>query len=108
MAEDIWNLPQRKLWDEHAAQTYGGLGSPMYAPEVLGPTVATLAGLAAGGRALEFAVGTGRVAIPLREHGTEVVGIELSPAMIIQLRTEVDAEALPVIEGSMVECPGRG
>ncbi|GAB2605273.1 class I SAM-dependent DNA methyltransferase [Pseudactinotalea suaedae] len=103
MSEDIWNLPQRDLWDEKAAQSYEDLGSPMYSPEVLGPTVETLAGLAAGGRALELAVGTGRVAIPLREHGTEVHGIELSPAMIAELRTRMDADQLPVTEGSMVD-----
>jgi co-chaperonin GroES (HSP10) len=34
----------------------------MFAPEVLEPTVDRLAALADGGRALEFAIGTGRVA----------------------------------------------
>ena len=108
MSDDIWNLPQRDLWDEKAARSYQDLGSPMYAPEVLGPTVETLSELAGGGRALEFAVGTGRVAIPLREHGTEVHGIELSAAMIAQLRTRADAETLPVTEGSMVDTTVEG
>lgn len=103
MSEDIWNLPQRDLWDQAAAKHYEDLGSPMYAPEVLGPTVETLAELAADGRALEFAIGTGRVAIALREHGTEVAGIELSPAMIAELRTRADTATLPVTEGSMVD-----
>ena len=39
----------------------------MFAPEVLGPTVDRLVELAAGGRVLELAIGTGRVAIPLHE-----------------------------------------
>ena len=48
-----------------------------------------LAGLAgAAGRALEFAVGTGRVALPLRERGVEVHGIDLSEAMVAQLRAK--------------------
>ena len=50
----------------------------MFAPEVLGPTVDRLAELAGDGRALEFAIGTGRVAVPLAERGVPVTGIELS------------------------------
>ena len=60
----------------------------MFAPEVLGPTVDRLAELAGGGRALEFAIGTGRVAVPLAERGVSVTGIELSAPMIAQLRDE--------------------
>lgn len=41
----------------------------MFAPEVVMPTVDRLATLAEGGRALEFAIGTGRVAVPLTERG---------------------------------------
>jgi hypothetical protein len=51
----------------------------MFSPEVLGPTVDRLAELAGNGRALEFAVGTGRVAVPLGERGIPVAGIEASP-----------------------------
>lgn len=103
VSDDIWNLAQRDLWDQEAADRYADLGSSMYAPEVLGPTVETLAELAEGGRALELAIGTGRVAIPLRDHGVDVTGIELSADMIAQLRTRADAERLPVTEGSMVD-----
>ena len=46
--------------------------------EAVARTVATLRVLAAGGRALEFAVGTGRIALPLAQAGVEVAGIELS------------------------------
>lgn len=107
MFADIWNLPQRELWGEEAARSYADHGSSMYSPDVLEPTVATLVELAEGGRALELAVGTGRVAVPLREH-LEVAGIELSPAMIAQLRTQVDAGRLPVTEGSMVDTRVEG
>ena len=44
--------------------------------------------LAAGGPALEFAIGTGRIALPLIECGVEVHGIELSTHMVEQLRGE--------------------
>jgi SAM-dependent methyltransferase len=81
----------------------------MFAPEVLGPTVDRLARLAGGGRALEFAVGTGRVAIPLAERGVSVTGIELSRPMIDQLRATVDEATIPVFVGDMatVRAPGE-
>ena len=80
----------------------------MFAPEVLGPTVARLAELAAGGRALEFAIGTGRVAIPLAERGVPVTGIELSQPMIDQLRTKADETAIPVLQGDMATTRAPG
>jgi SAM-dependent methyltransferase len=81
----------------------------MFAPEVLGPTVDRLAGLAGTGRALEFAIGTGRVAVPLAERGVPVTGIELSRAMIGQLREKADEATIPVINGDMAttRAPGQ-
>lgn len=73
----------------------------MFAPEVLGPTVDRLAELTGGGRALEFAIGTGRVALPLAERGVPVSGIELSQPMVDQLRTQADEAAIPVVVGDM-------
>ncbi len=73
----------------------------MFAPDVLGPTVDRLVELAAGGAALEFAIGTGRVGIPLQQRGVPVAGIEYAPAMVAQLRTKVDAATLPVVTGDM-------
>lgn len=97
------------IWDDAMARDYDTPGEGMFAPEALGPTVERLAALAEGGAALEFAVGTGRVAIPLTEHGVPVTGIELSPAMIARLREKADAARLPVIEGDMTtaRAPGR-
>src|SRR5262245_55130314 len=73
----------------------------MFAPEVLEPTVDRLAALAGDGRALEFAIGTGRVGIPLAERGVPVIGIELSQPMVEQLRTKVDETTIPVVMGDM-------
>ncbi|MFC7374145.1 MULTISPECIES: class I SAM-dependent methyltransferase [unclassified Brachybacterium] len=94
-------VDQSRLWDEHAAAGYDTPGEGMFAPDVLGPTVEMLRDLAAGGRAVEFAVGTGRVAIPLRESGVEVVGLELSEAMIARLREKADEQTIPVVAGDM-------
>nr|WP_246324592.1 class I SAM-dependent methyltransferase [Petropleomorpha daqingensis] len=80
----------------------------MFAPEVLGPTIERLAELAAGGRVLEFAIGTGRVGVPLRRRGVPVTGIELSRPMIDQLRTKADDAALPVVHGDMATARAAG
>ena len=94
-------MQQDEIWDVDAAQRYDTPGTGMFAPEVLGPTVDRLAELAGDGRALEFAIGTGRVAVPLAERGVPVTGIELSRPMIDQLRTKVDEATIPVIVGDM-------
>jgi SAM-dependent methyltransferase len=97
------------VWDVGAAQRYDTPGVGMFAPEVIGPTVDRLVELAGDGRALELAIGTGRVAVPLAERGVPVTGVELSRPMIDQLRTKVDETTIPVIEGDMAsaQAPGR-
>jgi GNAT superfamily N-acetyltransferase/SAM-dependent methyltransferase len=104
-AEDVlqWSkaAEQNRLWNADVAQRYDTPGDGMFAADVLEPTVERLAGLADGGRALEFAIGTGRVAVPLSEYGVPVSGIELSDAMLEQLRTKADAETIPVVTGDM-------
>jgi SAM-dependent methyltransferase len=50
---------------------------------------------------LEFAIGTGRVALPLSLRGIAVQGIELSPHMADQLRAKPGADAVPVTVGDM-------
>ena len=90
------------VWDDKAAQDYDTPDSGMFAPEVLGPTVDRLAELAEGGSALEFAIGTGRVGVPLRRRGVPVVGIELSRPMVEQLRTKADESEIPVVVGDMI------
>ena len=94
-------MEQDESWDETAAAQYDTPGEGMFAPEVLGPTVDFLAGLADGSPALELAIGTGRVGIPLRERGVPVTGIELSEAMVDRLREKVGEPELPVTVGDM-------
>jgi SAM-dependent methyltransferase len=100
---------QDETWDLDAAQRYDTPGTGMFAPEVLGPIVDRLAQLAGDGPALEFAIGTGRVAVPLTERRVAVTGIELSPPMIDQLRTKADEATIPVIVGDMATAiaPGK-
>jgi SAM-dependent methyltransferase len=101
-------MRQEDVWDHEAATTYDTPGEGMFAPEVLGPAVDRLAELAGDGRALEFAIGTGRVAIPLARRGVPVAGIELSAPMIEQLRTKGDAATIPVIAGDMTTARAPG
>jgi SAM-dependent methyltransferase len=89
------------LWDEEDARRYDEVSAAMFAPEVLDPAVGFLAELAGDGSALELAIGTGRVAIPLTARGVEVQGIELSEPMVAQLRRKVDEATLPVVLGDM-------
>jgi SAM-dependent methyltransferase len=63
------------------------------------PVVAFLAELAGDGPALELAIGTGRIALPLSERGIRVSGIDLSPDMVAQLRAKPGAEAIEVALG---------
>jgi len=60
-----------------------------------------LAEYAKGGSALEFAIDTGRIAIPLALKGVQVDGIELSPDMVEQLRAKPEGKNLNVIIGDM-------
>jgi len=89
------------LWDEEDARRYDEASAAMFAPEVLDPAVEFLARLAGDGPALELAIGTGRVAVPLAARGVPVQGIELSEPMVAQLRQKVDERSLPVAVGDM-------
>lgn len=94
-------MTRSDLWDRGTAERYDADSSEMFSPEILDPTVDFLAELAADGAALEFAVGTGRVAVPLASRGVPVSGIELSAPMVDQLRKKAGADEVPVVVGDM-------
>ncbi len=87
--------------DPGAAARYDESGAAMFEPAVLEPAVDLLAELAGDGRALELAVGTGRVALPLAARGVTVAGIELSEAMAAQLRAKDPTGTVAVTIGDM-------
>jgi SAM-dependent methyltransferase len=66
---------------------------------VVAATADLLVGLARGGAALEFGIGTGRIALPLADRGVAVSGIDLSPDMVAQLRAKPGGEDIPVVIG---------
>jgi SAM-dependent methyltransferase len=84
---------------EQVAASYDRDEAEMFEPSVVGPTVDFLSSLAAGGRALEFGIGTGRVALPLASRGIRVSGIELSRAMATRLRAKASRDDLEVVIG---------
>ena len=98
--------------DDHfgpdVAARYDDDVSAMFSPAVLDRTVGVLAELACDGAALEFAIGTGRVALPLAARGVEVQGIELSTAMVERLHAKEGAGGIAVTIGDMasVRVPG--
>ncbi|WP_328931129.1 MULTISPECIES: class I SAM-dependent methyltransferase [unclassified Streptomyces] len=101
-------MQQEQMWNSDVAQRYDTPGTGMFAPETLEPTVERLAQLAGEGAALEFAVGTGRVAVPLAGRGVPVTGIELSRPMVEQLRTKADEATIPVVIGDMTTTVAPG
>ena len=72
---------------------------PMFDAEALVPAVDFLSKLAGDGAALEFGIGTGRVALPLAQQGVPVHGIDLSAAMVAKLREKPGAENIAVTIG---------
>ena len=66
-------------------------------------TVAFLKQLARGGPALELAIGTGRIALPLAAQGVQVDGIDFSPSMIAKLRAKPGGAQIAVTVGNFAD-----
>jgi SAM-dependent methyltransferase len=86
---------------ERVAAVYDEHSAAMFDPAVVGPAVEMLAELAGDGSALEFAIGTGRIALPLAERGVRVAGIDNSEAMLARLREKPGAERIEGMVGDM-------
>ena len=86
---------------ERVAARYDELSGSMFDPAVVGPAVERLAELAGDGAALEFAIGTGRIALPLAERGVRVAGIDNSEAMLARLRAKPGGERVEAVAGDM-------
>jgi SAM-dependent methyltransferase len=86
---------------EDVAATYDDGFEDQFDPAVIDATAGVLADLAGHGRALELAIGTGRIALPLAARGVEVHGIDLSRAMVAQLRAKPGGDAITVAVGDI-------
>ena len=93
------------------AKSFGPRTAAHYDDQLRGDeaeTVDFLAGLARGGPVLELAIGTGRIGLPLAQRGIEVQGIELSEAMVEQLRKKPGGDRIPVTKGDFAEVGVEG
>jgi SAM-dependent methyltransferase len=93
---------------EDVAARYDETESAQFSRGEIDATTALLAELARGGRALEFAIGTGRIALPLAARGVGVSGIELSRAMVARLRDKPGGADIPVVIGDMTSTTIEG
>jgi SAM-dependent methyltransferase len=87
------------FFGEEVASTYDVRTGGMFDPSVVQPTVDLLAQLAGDGAALEFGIGTGRIALPLAERGVKVAGIDSSEAMVARLRAKRGGDGIDVALG---------
>ena len=89
---------------EDTAETYDAMSRRGDEAE----TVAFLEGLANGGPALELAIGTGRIALPLVDRGVRVDGIDSSPDMVAKLRAKPLGDQITVTMGDFADVPVPG
>jgi SAM-dependent methyltransferase len=92
-------VSRQNHFDEPVAARYDETSARMFEPGVVQPAVSFLAELAGAGAALEFGIGTGRIALPLSGRGVRVHGIDLSPAMVARLRAKPGSDAIDVTIG---------
>ncbi|MEO1378558.1 MAG: methyltransferase domain-containing protein [Cyanobacteria bacterium J06635_10] len=85
-------------FNEKVASTYDD-DIDAFNPEEINPVVDFLAELADGGSALEFGIGTGRIALPLAMKGIEVHGIDLSKAMLAKLTEKTGGDSIVLTQG---------
>jgi SAM-dependent methyltransferase len=102
----------RRTPPDYTDETYGERWAPFY-DDIFGDvddsTIDTLEAMAGRTkRALELAVGTGRVAIPLSERGIRVTGIDVSEEMVAKLRDKPGGPAVEVVMGDMADVPVDG
>jgi SAM-dependent methyltransferase len=86
-------------FNEQIAAHYDKDANSMYQSAVIEPTVDFLAELAGDGAALEFGIGTGRVALPLNVRGVPVHGIDISEPMLAQLRRKPGSDQIGLTNG---------
>ncbi|HJU80421.1 MAG TPA: class I SAM-dependent methyltransferase [Acidimicrobiia bacterium] len=104
-------MPAPGLMEEYEAGTYGSEWASAYDqifPNVAPGMIDRLAQLAQGGRVLELAIGTGRVAGPLKNKGLDISGIDISSEMVQKLRQKPGGADIPVVMGDFADVAVEG
>jgi SAM-dependent methyltransferase len=70
--------------------------------------ITTLVNLARNGRVLELGIGTGRFALPLKEKGIDIHGIDASESMVSRLRAKSGGGSIPVTIGNFADVEIEG
>jgi len=97
--------------EQYKESTYGDRIAEIYdswyssVPEDLIPRLKELAG---NGPVLELGVGTGRIALPLSNHGVEIHGIDASQEMAAKLAAKPDGDRIPVTIGNFADVGVEG
>jgi SAM-dependent methyltransferase len=93
--------------DGYDEKTYGRRWSPFYDglySDVEDSVIDLLARHAGNPpRALELAIGSGRIAVPLHSRGVEIVGIDASEEMVALLRAKPGGEGIAVSIGDFAD-----
>jgi SAM-dependent methyltransferase len=96
---------EQSTYGDRIARVYDQLYQDLFDVE---GTADLLADLAPGGPALELAIGTGRIALPLAARGVEVHGVDISEAMVEKMRAKPGGADIPVTIGDFTEVPVYG
>ncbi len=94
---------KKVMFDEQVALSYDEDAESMFRPEVINPTVDFLESLAEDGNVLEFAIGTGRIALPLSDRNVKVHGIDISEPMLKRFKNKPNAEKIEVTIGDIAK-----
>jgi SAM-dependent methyltransferase len=95
-------------FDERVAARYDESAGEMFDADAVNPVVDLLVETAGGGRALEFGIGTGRIALPLAQRGVPVQGIDVSKAMVARLRAKPGGDDIGVTIGDFATTTVEG
>ena len=98
----------KSTYGDRIAEVYDEIYGSLSSPEHVDPMVDVLEELAAGGRALELGIGTGRIALPLTARGTDVHGIDASESMVAEMRRKPGGAEIPVTLGDFTEVHADG
>ncbi|HJU51903.1 MAG TPA: class I SAM-dependent methyltransferase, partial [Acidimicrobiia bacterium] len=96
---------------DYGHETYGAEWAADYDqifPDVAPGMIDRLVKLANGGRVLELAIGTGRIALPLKERGVDIAGIDISPEMVGRLQQKPGGSDIPVVMGDFADVEIEG